>query len=308
MKKQIGAMAKLISSMLIFGSIGLLVRYIPVPSSVVAFVRAFVGVIFLLIVLMVKGTKLSLPAIKNNLVYLSLSGIAIGFNWILLFESYRYTSVAVSTLCYYMAPIIVTLLSPLILKEKITAKRLLCVLAALGGMALISGIFKSGSLQSGETRGIVLGLSAAVLYATVILLNKQLRCIGAMDRTVCQLLVAAVILLPYNLLSCDIASVRVTPSGWILLAVAGVIHTGLAYYLYFGSMEHLSGQSIALASFIDPVVAVLISITILAEPFDVYTVVGAAAILGAAVISELPMKKRYPVDHNRVEEVTYEKN
>ena len=284
-------MVKLISSMLIFGSIGLLVRYIPMPSSIVAFVRAFIGVIFLLIVLVVKGTKLYLPAIKSNFVYLTLSGIAIGFNWILLFESYRYTSVAVSTLCYYMAPIIVTLLSPLILKEKITAKRFLCVLAALGGMALISGIFTAGSLQSGEVKGIALGFGAAVLYATVILLNKQLRNISAMDRTVCQLLVSAIVLLPYNLLTCDTALLRVTPSGWILLAVAGVVHTGLAYYLYFGSMEHLNAQSIALASFIDPVVAVLISITILAEPFDVYTLFGAAAILGAALISELPVMR-----------------
>ena len=284
-------MAKLVSSMLIFGSIGLLVRHIPMPSSIIAFVRAFVGVIFLLFVLIAKGTKLSLSAIKSNFVYLTLSGIAIGFNWILLFESYRYTSVAVSTLCYYMAPIIVALLSPLVLKEKITARRFFCVLAALVGMAMISGIFKTGSLQSGEIKGVALGFGAAALYATVILLNKQLCGISAMDRTVCQLLVSAIVLLPYNLFKCDTVSLKVTPSGWILLAVAGVVHTGLAYYLYFGSMEHLSAQSIALASFIDPVVAVLISITILAEPFDVYTVVGAVAILGAAVISELPVKR-----------------
>lgn len=291
MRKDVSAMVKLISSMLIFGSIGLLVRYIPMPSSMIAFVRAFVGVVFLMIVLIGKRSKLSLSAIRNNIAYLLLSGIAIGFNWILLFESYRYTSVAVSTLCYYMAPIIVTLLSPLVLKEKVTAKRLLCVLVALGGMVLISGIFKIGGLQSGEMKGVVLGLCAAVLYATVILLNKQLRGISAMERTVCQLLVSAIALLPYNLLTCDISSFRTTPSVWLLLAAAGVIHTGLAYYLYFGSMEYLSGQSIALASFIDPVVAVLISITILAEPFDVYTVVGAGAILGAAVISELPAKR-----------------
>lgn len=302
MKKEVSAMAQLTVSMLVFGSIGLLVRYIPMPSSMVAFVRALIGVIFLLTVLAIKGTKLSLPAIKSNLVCLTLSGVAIGFNWISLFESYRYTSVAVSTLCYYMAPIIVTLLSPLVLKEKITTKRFLCVLAALIGMAMISGIFKTGSVQRGEMRGIALGFGAAVLYATVILLNKHLHGISAMDRTICQLLFAAVILLPYNLLTCDLTSLRAAPTGWILLAVVGVIHTGLAYYLYFGSMEHLSAQSIALASFIDPVVAVLISITILAEPFDVFTLVGAAAILGSAVISELPVVKRYSADHDRVGE------
>lgn len=276
--------------MLIFGSIGLLVHYIPLPSSVTAFVRAFLGVIFLLIVLITKRTKLSFTAIKKNFLYLFLSGTAIGFNWILLFESYRYTSVAVSTLCYYMAPVIVTLLSPIVLKEKITARRFSCVIAALAGMVLVSGVFNTGALQGGEGKGIALGFGAAVLYAAVILLNKQLRCISAMDRTVCQLLVAAVVLLPYNLLTNDMASVAVKPLTLILLAVAGIVHTGLAYYLYFGSMEHLSGQTIALASYIDPVVAVLVSVVILREPFDIYTIIGAVTILGAAVISELPTR------------------
>ncbi len=288
MEKRIGAMIKLVSAMVIFGSIGLLVHFIPLQSSMIAFVRAFVGVVFLITVLLIKREKLSLSSIRKNFVYLLPSGIAIGFNWILLFESYRYTSVAVSTLCYYMAPIIVTLLSPLALKEKITAKRLLCVMAALVGLSMISGVFESATFQSGETKGIFFGFGAAILYATVILLNKKLRNINAMDRTVVQLLIAAIVLLPYNLMTCDISSIVITTPVWILLAVAGIIHTGLAYYLYFGSMEHLSGQSIALASYIDPVIAVMISVMILKEPFDVYTVIGAIAILGAALISELP--------------------
>ena len=288
MEKRVIALFKLILSMLIFGSIGLLVRYIPLPSSVVAFVRAFVGVIFLLLLLIFGRTKISSVAIRKNFIYLLLSGIAIGFNWILLFESYQYTSVAVSTLCYYMAPIIVTLLSPLVLKEKITVKRLICVLFSLAGMALISGIFKTNTAQHSEGVGIMLGFGAALLYAFVILLNKKLRGINAIDRTVFQLLVAAIVLLPYNLLTCNILSIKISPTVLALLAVAGIVHTGLAYYLYFGSMEHLSGQSIAVASFIDPVTAVMISITILAEPFDMYTIIGAVAILGSALISELP--------------------
>ncbi len=290
MHRQRVAFIKLVSSMLIFGSIGLLVRYIPLPSSIVALIRASVGVIFLLFVLVVKGTRPSINAIKQNFAYLLVSGIAIGFNWILLFESYRYTSVAVSTLCYYMAPMIVTLLSPMILKEKLSVKCFLCVITALAGLSLISGIFNKNNLHNGEMMGIALGFGAAILYATVILLNKKMRCIGAMDRTVCQLLISSVVLLPYNLFTCDVSSLVVTPSIWFLLAVAGIIHTGLAYYLYFGSMEHLSGQSIALGSYIDPVVAVIISITILREPFDMYTIIGAVAILGAALISELPVQ------------------
>ena len=282
------AMIKLTGSMLIFGSIGLLVRFIPLPSSVIAFVRASIGVLFLLLVLITKRTKLSRQAIKSNAIYLLLSGAAIGFNWILLFESYRFTSVAVSTLCYYMAPIIVIILSPWILKERLTAKRFICVMVALGGMIFVSGIFKINTIQKTTLTGVGLGLAAAMLYASAILLNKKMHGIHALDRTVCQLLVAAIVLFPYNLTTVDIDSLTITPLTFGLLAVIGIVHTGLAYYLYFGSMEHLSGQSVAFASYIDPVVAVILSVVILRETFDIYTAMGAVAILAAAWISELP--------------------
>lgn len=291
MEKRANALLKLMLSMLIFGSIGLFVRYIPLPSSIIAFARAFIGVVFLLIVLVAKHSKLSASAIKQNFLVLFLSGAAIGFNWILLFESYKYTTVAVSTLCYYMAPIIVTLLSPIVLKERISIKRFLCVIIAIAGMALISGIFKTSALQQGGAKGIVFGFGAAILYATVILLNKKLKDIDAMERTVCQLVVSAVVLLPYILLAGDTVSLHIAPLVIVLLTAVGIIHTGLAYYLYFGSMQNLSGQSISIASYIDPVVAVFISVTILCEPFDIYTIIGAAAILGAALVSELPSRK-----------------
>lgn len=292
MNKRGLAYAKLISSMLIFGSIGLFVRYIQLPSSIISFVRAFIGVLFLLLVILIKRSDLSLEAIKENLLYLILSGTAIGFNWILLFESYRYTTVAVSTLCYYMAPVIVTLLAPFVLKERLSGKRVICAGIALVGMALISGIFTSSATSGSTPKGILLGLGAAVLYATVILLNKQLRNISAMDRTVVQLLISAVILLPYNLITTDIESFDVSSNGLLLLAVVGIVHTGLAYYLYFGSMENLSSQSIAVASFIDPVVAVIASVVLLKESFDVFSMLGAVAILGAAAVSELPQRRK----------------
>lgn len=291
MEKQTFGLIKLIVSMLIFGSIGLFVRYIPLNSSVIALIRAVVGVVFLVGIMLVKRTRLSVDTIRNNLLLLILSGTAIGFNWILLFESYRYTSVAVSTLCYYMAPMIVMALSPLVLKERITGKRLLCICIALAGIALISGIFRIGSLEHRELTGIFFGLGAAALYATVILINKQFRGISSMERTVCQLSIAAAVLLPYTILTADFSFKAVTPVCWILLAVLGIVHTGFAYYLYFGSMEHLRGQSIATASYIDPVFAVILSAVVLREPFTTETVIGAVAILGAAFVCEMPYER-----------------
>lgn len=291
MEKRSVAMVKLIISMLLFGSIGLFVRNIPLQSGMIAFSRAVIGVAFLMGLLFFKHSKISFTAIKKNLIYLLLSGTAIGFNWILLFESYRYTSVAVSTLCYYMAPIFVVSLSPLVLKERLSVKQLLCILVALTGIALISGIFQIGIPKQGEMTGVLFGLGAAALYASVIILNKKFTDIAAMERTVCQLFIAAVVLLPYNLLTADVSLTAVPPISLLLLVVVGVVHTGFAYFLYFGSMEHLSGQSIAIASYIDPVIAVIASAVLLKEPFTVETLLGAAAILGAAFISEFPFRK-----------------
>lgn len=297
MRQRVQAMIMLIMSMLIFGSIGLFVRNIALPSSVIAFTRAFIGVLFLLIVLVIAKRGLSINKIKQNAVLLLLSGAAIGFNWILLFESYRYTSLAVSTLCYYMAPVIVTILSPFVLKEKLTVKRFLCVFVAVVGMSVISGVFKADLLGVGEGKGIAFGLGAAILYATVIILNKHLKQIEAIDRTICQLFAAALVILPYCLIATDWSIVEFTPKTIVLLAVVGIVHTGFAYYLYFGSMQPLRGQSIAVASYIDPVVAVLASVFLLREPCDVYTIIGAIAILGAMLLSELPSRREVVYDN-----------
>ncbi len=291
MKNHTLSFLKLFFSMLIFGSIGLFVRYISLESGIIAFGRAIIGAASLSVLLLLKHEKLSVTNIKKHILHLFMSGAAIGFNWILLFESYRYTSVAVSTLCYYMAPIFVVSLSPLVLKEKITIKQFFCILVAVFGIALISGVFRIENLEHKELTGVLFGLGAAVLYAAVILLNKRLTGVTAMERTVCQLSIAAVVLLPYNLLTSGFSLQSVMPNSLVLLVIVGIVHTGLAYYLYFGSMEHLSGQNIAIASYIDPAVAVIISAVFLKEPFTFETVIGAAAILGAALISDFSYRK-----------------
>jgi len=275
----------LIASMCIFGTIGILRRYMDLPSSVIALVRGVVGVAFLLCLVGLTGKKMSRSALRKNLGILLLSGAFIGFNWILLFEAYCYTSVATATLSYYMAPILVVLASPLV-GEKLTGKKLLCVGAALVGMVLVSGVLRAGFSGMGELRGVALGLGAAVLYASVILLNKRLGEISAYDKTIVQLAAAAVVLLPYTLLTEDVGALSVEPLAMVLLAVAGVVHTGAAYALYFGSMKALPAQTVALYSYIDPVLAVILSAALLREPMTAEGLVGAVMILGAAYISE----------------------
>lgn len=290
MKENAAARAKLIAAMVIFGTIGIFRRYIPLPSAVIAMTRGFVGGLFLILVMALSRKKPDKAAIKQNLTLLILSGAAMGFNWILLFEAYNYTSVATATLCYYMQPIFLILASVPVLGEKLTGRKLLCVGLALAGMVLVSGVIGAGFSGSGEMKGIALGLGAAVLYAAVILLNKRLKPIPAYDKTIVQLLSAAVVLLPYTLLNGDLAASEFAPLTVGMLAVVCVIHTGVAYALYFGSMGALSAQTLAVFSYVDPVVAVLLSALLLHEDMTVLSAVGAALILGSALLSELPQK------------------
>ena len=273
--------------MVIYGTIGIFRRYIPLPSGMIALFRAVIGLLFLLLVIKVSGQKISVPAIKKNFKILCISGIVMGINWILLFEAYRYTSVATATLCYYMEPIFVILASSILLKEKLTAKKKICSLVAFVGMILVSGVLQVGISNLSELKGIFLGLGAGLLYATVILLNKQLKEIEAYDKTITQLAAAAVVLLPYTLAAEDMSGVAVTPLVVVMIVIVGIVHTGIAYALYFGSMGSLKAQTIALFSYVDPVVAVILSTLLLGEKIGISGFVGAVLILGSTMISEL---------------------
>lgn len=285
------ARTKLILAMTIFGTIGIFVKYIPLPSSVIACVRGFVGVAFLLLMTFIKKTNISFKDIKKNLLLLVISGAFIGINWILLFEAYRYTTVATATLCYYMAPIFVTLASPFILKEKLTLKKGLCVFTALIGMIFVSGIVGTGSLQI-NIPGILCGVGAAFFYACVILLNKHIKDISSYDMTMTQLFVAAVVILPYTLLTADISTVTLDAKAIICLFVVGIVHTGFAYMIYFSSIGSLKAQTVAIFSYIDPVIAIILSALLLKEKLGLFGFIGAVLILGSTLLSEINFKKK----------------
>ncbi len=277
-----------ILSMLIFGTIGVLVKNIPLPSSVIALARSAVGAIFLILLTLITGKKIAFSVIGKNFMYLLPAGIFLGVNWILLFESYRHTTVAVATVCYYLAPVFIVLASPIILGERLTIRKMLFSAAALFGIVLVSGAFESGGIS---LMGILLASGAAALYAAIVLLNKKLDGISSNDATITQLAITAVILSVYVGFTEDFSSFSLTVSEGILLAVAGVVHTGIAYALYFGAVQKLDAQTSAIYSYIDPVCAVILSAAVLGEPMTLITALGAILVLGSTFLSEIMGKK-----------------
>ncbi len=273
---------QLLGAMGIFGTIGIVRFYIPMPAAAVACLRGVIGVAFLLLLMWFTGKKPNLKTIGKKLGLLCLSGAAIGFNWVLLFEGYRY-SVPTATVCYYMAPVFMILASPLV-GEKLSPKKFTCVALALTGMVLVSGLSAQGQILY----AVLLGLGAAVLYASVILMNRGLGDVGIYDRTIVQLGAAALVLVPYVWLTDGFGLSSLNTTGWILLVVLGIVHTGMAYALYFGAMGKLKTQTVAILSYLDPVLAIILSALILKQTMYGLQILGAALVLGSALYSELP--------------------
>ena len=290
MKRMMNPRLMLVASMAIFGTLGPFVRNIPVSSGELALYRAVLAALLLAAFLLLTGQRIPFANIKKEIPLLLASGVAMGINWILLFEAYKYTTVSVATLSYYFAPVIVTVVCPLLFREKLTVKQIICFVMSTAGLVMITGI---GDLGGGKDLiGILFGLGAAVFYATVILLNKFIRNVEGIHRTFLQFLAAIVVLIPYVGMTSGVTLGAMDGIGWLNLLVVGLIHTGVTYCMYFSSLKELPGQKAAILSYIDPLVAVLISVTVLGESMTVWQVVGGILILGFTLWNEISPKPK----------------
>ncbi|MBR3929508.1 MAG: EamA family transporter [Clostridia bacterium] len=278
-------------SMAIFGTISLFVKSIPLSSGEIALFRALLALVLIALYLIANKNPIPFKKIKKALPLLFVSGGAMGVNWILLFEAYEYTSVSIATLSYYFAPVIVTLACPVLFKEKLTKKQILCFIMSTVGLVLIIGVSGFGEGKS-DIKGILFGLGAAAFYASVILLNKFIKGVSGIHRTFLQFLSAAVVVLPYVLVSSGVHVLSLPPKGIACLLVLGLVHTGVAYILYFSSLKELPGQKAAILSYIDPLISVAVSVLILEEPISSIQIVGGALILVFTLINELSLKKQ----------------
>lgn len=282
-----GASFRLIVSMLIFGSMGLFVKPVDLPVSVIALARGAFGLVFLLLAIRLMGRSVSGLAIRRNLAVLAVSGLTLGADWVFLFEAFKRTTIATATVTYYLAPILMVAVSPFILKEKLSPLKVFCIFVALAGLILVSGLLEPSG-RGGDYSGVAFALAAAVCYVVFTMLNKILERISALDATLAQIGIAALTIVPYMLLTTDFNRVP-APGGsdLALLAALGGLHTCLAFYLYFSSLQELKAQTIAVFSYIEPITAVLLSSLLLREELSLMAIMGAVLIVGSAGVSEL---------------------
>lgn len=286
MKNNASSKLKLILSMTVFGTLGLFTRNIAVTSGELSLYRAVLAAVLIVAFLTLTRQKLDWEGIKKDLKYLILSGAAMGFNWIFLFQAYKYTTISVATLCYYFAPVIVTVACVFLFRERLSVKQIVCFVMSTVGLVLI---IATGGLAGGGTDavGIAYGLGAAALYATVILLNKFMKHTEGVPRTLFQFFAAIIVLTPYVAATSGFHLEVLDTKGWICLLILGLFHTGVTYCLYFSSLKELKGQEVSILSYIDPLVAVLISTVVLGEAMTLLQGLGGVLILGFTLLNEL---------------------
>ena len=287
---KIGNKTIFIIAMLIFGSIGVFVREIPISSLHIAFMRSFIGTFVMFFIYFFSKKKIDRASIWGNKSSLFFGGAFLGINWILLFEAYKNTTITSATLAYYMAPIMFILLSAVIFKIKLTAVRIVTILLAFLGLAVLQ-VNDLSSMDHMDGTGIMYGLAAAFFYALVIIFNRRMKNISGMDRTFMELLLSLLVLSLYMGVTGEFNEFYIPVESLPFVLVLGIVHTGLAYYLYFSTVDKLDSQHVALLSYTDPLSAIIFSVVLLGEAFYLNMAMGALLILGSSILFDLMGKK-----------------
>lgn len=287
----------LIIALMLFGTIGTVSRFVDLPSAFLSCIRAFISTAVIVSYLYAGKRPPNLKAIKANSALLLFAGLFQSINWVLMFEAFRHTTVAVASLCYYMQPIFLMFSAPFFFGEKLPLRKIICILIAFFGLIMVTDLYafsevftgsasgSTGTVLSEHYKGVLFALLSAVMYTGCVIVNKKFKeDINPIDSTCAQIFLAGIILTPYVFLTTEPSSLRFDARNVVLLLILSVLHTGIAYIIYYASARCLKAQTIAVLSYIDPVESVLLSVFFLREPMTVNTLIGAFLILGATYI------------------------
>ncbi len=276
-------MKRYLSALLLFGANGVAASFIALDSGQIVLLRTVLGSATLLALFYLGGGRLSGLRDRRDIALLAVSGAAMAADWLLLYEAYARIGVGLSILINYTGPAIVIALSPLVLREKLTAGKLCALAAALCGAVLISGKAFSGGTDS---VGIVCAAVSALAYAVMVLSNKLTRHIKGNDNALLQMLFTCAVVVVCSVLRGD-AVMSINASDLLPILLLGIVCTGLACRLYFSSIGELPAQTVAVCGYLEPMSAVLLSVLLLGESMSPVQLLGAALIILGSFLETL---------------------
>lgn len=274
---------KYIAALLLFGSNGIVASYISLSSYEIVFTRALIGSLLLTLIFIFSKQKVQFLKNKSHLLYLIISGVAMGASWMFLYEAYAQIGVSLATLAYYCGPVIVMILSPVLFKEKMSSAKLLGFLVVLIGMFCVNG----QALSEGRTSwGLICGILSAILYAIMVVFNKKAVSVTGLENSMWQLIMSFITVGIFLSLKQGFP-VNIGLENLVPILLLGVVNTGIGCYFYFSSIGNLPVQTVAILGYLEPLSALLFSAILLGETLSFVQIVGAVLILGGAAFGEL---------------------
>lgn len=280
---------KYLFALLLFGSNGIVASNINLSSYEIVFLRTLIGSLLLISLFFISKQKTTFMKNKKDLIFIFLSGIAMGVSWVFLYEAYAQIGVSIASLVYYCGPVIVMVLSPLVFNEKLKAEKLLSFIIVLIGILLVNGKTAGDSLNGW---GIVCGIMSALMYSVMVIFNKKSVKVTGLENSMIQLTVSFLtvavfvgIKTGYNL--------QISNNDWIWIIILGLLNTGIGCYLYFSSIGYLSVQTVAVCGYLEPLSAVIFAVILLKEKMSLIQIIGALLIIGGAIFGERFKRKTY---------------
>ncbi len=266
-------------AMVIAGTVGWCVLLTGMPATAVVFWRCTFGALALALICAAFPQKGSPRISLGQAGLAALGGVALAASWALLFAAYAHASIAIATVSYHVQPFMLAALGALFFGERMTASQAGWLGLAFAGLVLIAlgGTVASGTPSQAYLAGFGLALAAAFFYAVAAALTKKMPGVPARVIALIQLTVGAVLLLPFASAPAGASASTV----WALMAVIGLIHTGLMSTLLYSAIQKLPTSTVGVLSFIYPVVAVLVDAWAFGHWLGPVQIGGAAAILVA---------------------------
>lgn len=282
---------KLVLVMVIWGSLGVFTRSIPLSALSLAFLRALLALPVLFAVLKMKKTeKVEWRLLKPYII----SGSLLGFGWLTLFYGYKHTSISSAVIIYNMCPVYVMIAATLLLKETISKIQIAVVFFAFLGLFMIVG----QNLSEGYGYlGMALSAVSGMLYATIIIINRSIRSrVDNQTGTFVQISAAMIVLLPFVLAEGNILTVRDLDAAAVIYTILlGVLHTGIVYTIFFSLTTQMKSVEIVLYSYLEPLFGILFSVIFIGEKLTVLQIIGGILILGSTYIGEILKDKKKPI-------------
>ena len=262
-----------------FGIMPILARYAYASGAdpiTVLFLRFLIAAVLMFAILFVR--KIPLPRGRTLFHLFLMGGLGYVGQSMCYFNALTMASASLVSLLLNLSPVLVTVLSAIFLKDRITPVKL----AALG-LALAGAFLTIGFSSEGTPLGIVLGVGAAVIYSVYIVAGSRVM------QNVQALPASAVIMASAGLVYGGLAAVRgtvlpSTPGGWLAILGIAVLCTVVAITTFMAGIVRIGPTNAATVSTLEPVVAVVLAGLLLNESLSPLKLAGGALILAAVVI------------------------